>query len=388
MKIYMDNASTTKLDVEVINKMKGAIENIYGNPSSLHMFGREAKTEIEKARKNIARILNTKPDRIIFTSGGTESNNWIINKSVETLGVNHIITSKIEHSAILKPLEYLEKTGKVKITYINLDPLGHIDFQNLEQELKKTKDKTMVSLMHANNEIGNITNIHFMGELCKKYNAKFHSDTAQTMGFYKFDLENINLDFCICSAHKFHGPKGIGFIYINDKVKLDPFIHGGKQEFALRAGTENVIGIIGMNKAMEIAYKNLEKNKAYISSLKLKMLNKLKENIPNILFNGDCENLNNSLYKIINIKIPSNIPNDMIILKLDIKGIAVSSGSACSSGTAKGSHVIENLYKHDDNSINRKNKSNIRISLSKYNNEKEIDIIVKEIKNICDSKAI
>lgn len=407
MEIYLDNAATTRPDAEVINIIKSSLENNYGNPFSTHSFGREAKTSIENVRKKISGILKTNSQNIIFTSGGTEANNWIINKSIENLGINHIITSKIEHYAILKPLEYHKsKNNILNISYVDLDSKGHIDYNHLESILsvynEKKHIKTLVSLMHANNEIANITDIEKIGQLCKQYNSLFHSDTAQTIGHYKFDLESLNIHFLICSAHKFHGPKGVGFIYIRDNIKINPMICGGGQEFGLRGGTENVYGIIGMGKAIEVAYENLEKDKLYITSLKAKLIDELKKKIPEIKFNGDCENLDKSLYKIINIQIPTEIPNDLAILKLDMQGIAVSAGSACSSGTLKQSHVIENLNTQNKNGSNnsifiqeaflKNNKDiekentrfpNIRISLSKYNKEEEIDIVVKAIKNLC-----
>ncbi|MCP3659651.1 MAG: cysteine desulfurase [Bacteroidetes bacterium] len=374
MRLYFDNASTTKLDPKVVDIMEYALRNLYGNPSSLHRLGREAKHEIEKSRKNIAEILNTNPDRIIFNSGGTESNNWIIKKSIKDLGIKHIITSKIEHMAVLNPLYELEKNNIIRISNVKLNSLGHIDYLDLEQKLKNITDKTFVILMHANNEIGNISDIKLIGELCKKYNALFHSDTIQTMGFHKFDLSTINLDFALCSAHKLHGPKGVGFIYINDKIKLNPLISGGEQEFGLRGGTENLIGIIGLGKAFEIAYEDLNKNELYIKKLKNKLINELKKEIPKIKFNGDCENLDKSLDKIVNIRIPNNIDQNIAILKLDMKGIAVSSGSACSSGTIKSSHVIDNINKNEG--------VNIRISLSKFNTEEEISKLVKALKDL------
>ena len=379
MKIYLVNAATTPMDPEVVNAMIPAMQNQFGNPSSIHSWGREVKTAIENARKNVAKHLNVSPAEIFFTSGGTEANNTAIFCSVRDLGVKHAITSRIEHHAVLHTLEELAKEGKIKLSFVNLTENGHVDLSHLEELLKSTSDKTLVSLMHANNELGNLLPIKEVGDLCEKYNAFFHSDTVQTMAHYAFDLQSIKVHFITCAAHKFHGPKGVGFLYINNKVKINPFIFGGAQERNMRGGTENVYGIVGLSKALEIAYRDLDAHQKHIQELKKYLSDKLKANIPGIEFNGDT--LGNSLYTVLNVAFPPSENSEMLLFNMDIAGIACSGGSACSSGSNAGSHVLKALYGNAD-------RPSIRFSFSKYNTKAEIDAVVEKLKELYPTEKV
>lgn len=379
MKIYLDNSATTPMDPEVVNAMIPVMQNQFGNPSSIHSWGREVKTAIENARKNVAKHLNVSPAEIFFTSGGTEANNTAIFCSVRDLGVKHAITSRIEHHAVLHTLEELAKEGKIKLSFVDLNDKGHVDLNHLEQLLKSNSDKTLVSLMHANNELGNLLPIKEVGELCEKYNAVFHSDTVQTMAHYAFDLQSIKVHFITCAAHKFHGPKGVGFLYINNKVKINPFIFGGAQERNMRGGTENVYGIVGLSKALEIAYRDLDSHQKHIADLKKYMADKLKATIPGIEFNGDT--LGNSLYTVLNVAFPPSENSEMLLFNMDIAGIACSGGSACSSGSNAGSHVLKALYGNAD-------RPSIRFSFSKYNTKAEIDAVVEKLKELYPTEKV
>lgn len=373
MKIYLDNAATTPMDPEVVDAMIPVMKNQFGNPSSIHSWGREVKTAIENARKNVAKCLNVAPAEIFFTSGGTEANNTAIFCSVRDLGVKHAITSKIEHHAVLHTLEELAKEGKIKLSFVNLTEKGHIDLNHLEELLQSTKDKTLVSLMHANNELGNLLPIKEVGEICDKYDAIFHSDTVQTMAHYPFDLKDIKVHFITCAAHKFHGPKGVGFLYINNKVKISPFIFGGAQERNMRGGTENVYGIVGLSKALEIAFRDLDAHQKHIQELKSYMADQLQKNIPGLEFNGDT--LGKSLYTVLNVAFPPTENSEMLLFNMDIAGIACSGGSACSSGSNAGSHVLKALYGNAD-------RPSVRFSFSKYNTKAEIDVVVEKLKEL------
>lgn len=372
MKVYLDNAATTPLDPEVINAMLPVMQNSYGNPSSIHFWGRETKTALENARKTVARLINAAPSEIFFTSGGTEANNTAIFCSVRDLGIKHAITSRIEHHAVLHTLEELEKEGRVKLSFVNLDEKGRINIEHLD-EILKSNDRSLVSLMHGNNEIGNLLPIKEVGDICEKYNAVLHSDTVQTMAHFPFDLKKIKVQFINCAAHKFHGPKGVGFLYINSKIKIQPFIFGGSQERNMRGGTENVYGIVGLAKAMEIAIGNLDEHMEKISALKSYMAEKLKTNFPDIRFNGDT--LGKSLYTVLNVSFPSTENSEMLLFNLDIAGIACSGGSACSSGTDTGSHVLKTLYGNSD-------RPSVRFSFSKYNTKEEVDYVVEKLKEL------
>lgn len=346
----------------------------FGNPSSVHAYGREAKAAIENARRAIAKSIGVSPSELFFTSGGTEANNMAIQCSVRDLGIRHAITSRIEHHAVLHTLEELEKKGKIKLSFVNLDEIGRVNLNHLEELLEKG-ERSLVSLMHANNEVGNLLPIKKVGEICGKYDAIFHSDTVQTMGHYTFDMQDLNVHFITCAAHKFHGPKGVGFLYINSQVKIHPFIFGGAQERNMRGGTENTYGIIGLAKALEIAYRDMAEHVAYIQSLKSRMIEKLKETIPGVLFNGDSADLEKSLYTVLNVSLPESEENEMLLFNLDLKGISVSGGSACASGANTGSHVLGALYPNSK-------RGAVRFSFSKYNKKEEIDFVIEKLAEV------
>ena len=371
MKVYLDNAATTPLDKEVLDAMLPVMENQFGNPSSIHAFGRQTRALIENSRKTVAKLLNASPSEIFFTSGGTEADNMAIFGAVNDLGCVHAITTKIEHHAVLHTMEALQKEGKIKLSYVNLLPNANVDLQHLE-ELLKSNGKTLVSLMHANNEIGNLLPMQEVGELCKKYDAVFHSDTVQTMGHYAIDLQKVHIHFLTCGAHKFHGPKGVGFIYVNGNVKVHPYIHGGSQERNMRGGTENLYGIVGLGKALEIAYRDLEAHQKHIQEIKSYMIEQLKVAIPSVSFNGTSGE-SNSLYTVLSVCFPEHENAEMLLFNLDIAGIAASGGSACTSGSNQGSHVLSNIGCD-------MNRPSIRFSFSKYNTKAEIDYTVEKLK--------
>lgn len=373
MKVYFDNAATTPLDQEVFEAMKPYMLQHYGNPSSIHSHGREVRTAIERSRKKVADLLNASPAEIFFTSGGTEADNTALRCTVEDKNIQHVITTKIEHHAVLHTVELLEQKG-TKVTYLDLDDNGLINYQQLEQLLKSNK-QTMVSIMHANNEIGNLIDLEKVGELCKEYDAIFHSDTVQSMAHYAHDMEKLNLHFAVGSAHKFHGPKGIGFLYMNHESKIKPFIHGGAQERNMRGGTENVYGIVGLAKAMEIAYGDMDSHRKHIEGLKTRMIQKLKDTIDGVAFNGVSDQLDKSLYTVLNVCLPPSEDNDMLLFNLDISGVSVSGGSACSSGSSIGSHVLAELNRDQ-------NRGAIRFSFSKYNTLEEVDYAVEKLASL------
>jgi cysteine desulfurase len=373
MRIYFDNAATTSLDQLVLDSMMPYLTEKFGNPSSIYSYGRETRMAIEQARKTVAKILNAHPAEIFFTSGGTESSNTAIMASVRDLGCKHIITSSIEHHATLHTVEYINKLGLAKVSYVKLLPDGHVDLEDLETLLASTEQKTLVTLMHANNEIGNILDINAVGELCKLYNAIFHSDTVQTVGHYPFDLRNTPVHFITGAAHKFHGPKGVGLLYINENVRISPFVHGGGQERNMRAGTENLYGIVGFAKALELATADHDNNSAYIGTLKYYMLEELKKHVPGVAFNGDV--FGNSLYTVLNVSFPKTEKSEMLLFNLDINNICASGGSACTSGADAGSHVIRAIN-------NNPNQIAVRFSFSRHNTKEEIDLVVAKLKDL------
>ena len=377
MRIYLDNAATTPLDPDVLEAMLPYMKQYFGNPSSIHSYGREVKAGIEQARKKVAGYFNVSPSEIFFTSGGTEANNTAISCSIRDLGIKHAITSPIEHHAVLHTLEELDKQHKVKLSLVKLDENGHVDLDSLEKLLSEN-ERSLVSLMHANNEIGNLLPIEKVAQLCAKYDAIFHCDTVQTVGHYPINLSDIPVHFISCAAHKFHGPKGVGFLYISNKVKIHPFIYGGAQERNMRGGTENVYGIIGLAKALEIAYTHLDEHKKYITALKNYMAESLAENIPGILFNGDC--MGRALYTVLNICFPATDFGEMLLFNLDIAGIAASGGSACSSGSENRSHVLQALHVDETRPC-------VRFSFSKYNTKEEIDFCLEKLKELYSVKV-
>lgn len=379
MKIYLDNAATTPIDKEVLKVMVDVMENQYGNPSSIHAHGREVRTLVEKARKSVANLLNTAPANIFFTSGGTEADNTAIRSAVATLGLTHAITSKTEHHAVLHTLEMLEKTGVIKLSYVNVDEKGNVDYAHLE-ELLANNERSLVSLMHANNEIATLTDIAKVGEICQKYNAIYHSDTVQTMGHYPHDLSTLKAHFVVCSAHKLHGPKGVGFLYVNPSVKINPLLYGGAQERNMRGGTENVYGIVGLAKALELAYADMETHKNYIQGLKSYMIEALQKAVPAIDFNGET-GADKSLYTVLNVRFPEMDMADMLLFNLDINGISASGGSACSSGSNIGSHVLTAIGGNP-------NHPSIRFSFSKFNTKAEIDYVVEKVKEVFEKSGL
>ena len=372
MKVYFDNAATTPMRKEVIESISSVMEECYGNPSSSHAFGRTAKTYIETARKAIANLLNAMPQEIIFTSGGTESDNMILNCAVKDLKVTTLISSSIEHHAVLHALEALQKTYKINIAYVKVDNKGTIDLNHLEQLLQKDDSKKLVSLMHVNNEIGNILDLKKVGDMCSKYKALFHTDAVQGIGHFEFNLEELPIDFLSSAAHKFHGPKGIGFSFIRKNSGLEPFIHGGAQERGLRAGTESVHNIVGMHKALQIAYQNLKKEKKLVASIKEHFKFSLLNIFPEVKFNG-CSGENSiSTYTLINVAFPiSQEKASLLDFHLDLKGIACSKGSACQSGSTSGSHVLNTIQSDEI-----KSWPSLRFSFSIFNTKEEVDYVM------------
>ncbi len=369
-RIYLDNAATTPLDKNVIETMYEVMKDHFGNPSSTHAHGRKVKSIIEECRGNISKILNCKPSEIFFTSGGTEADNLALRGSVNQLGIKTIITSPIEHHAVLHTAEELHKNGLVELKLVNITPQGYVDTNHLI-ELLSESENCLVSLMHANNEIGNMIDIYEIGSICRKHNAYFHCDTVQTMGHFHFDLSKNLVDFICGAAHKFNGPKGVGFIYINKEAKISPLITGGAQEREMRGGTENVYGIAGMTKALELSYSTLEEKTKNLKLLKAKMMDRLKNEFTDIQFNGDPEG--NSLYTVLSVSFPKSEMGSLLLFNLDLKGISASGGSACSSGAVGGSHVIQQIAPNT-------NRTTVRFSFGKYNTEVDIDRTVETLK--------
>ncbi|MEA5426581.1 cysteine desulfurase family protein [Arcicella lustrica] len=375
MEIYCDNAATTSLDLEVLDTMIPYLTNHFGNPSSSHAIGRKAREAVEEARHKIAKLLNASENDIFFTSGATEANNLAISGAIKTYEVRNVITSRLEHKAVLQTLGQYSQHNDLEIDFVRLDNRGNVDFEQFEWLLKNNQ-QTLVSLMHGNNEIGNLTDIKKIGEICKKYDAIFHSDTTQTIGKHRFDVTKLYIDYIVGSSHKFHGPKGVGFIYINKYRKIQPHIYGGAQERGTRGGTENVAGIVGMAKALEIAYRNLEEYENYVAFLKSKMITALHDLFGDeISFNGESDSTTDSLPNILNVAFPNLKKGGVLVNRLDALGIAVSGGSACSNLTNNGSHVLKTLNRNLD-------KDSVRFSFCKYNTPAEIDLIIKAIVDI------
>jgi cysteine desulfurase len=380
MKAYLDNAATTQLDPEVLEVMLPLMTEQFGNPSSIHSYGRAVRSSIERARKSIAGILNAAPAEIFFTSGGTEADNTAISCSIETLNLKHAITSRIEHHAVLHTLEHLSKAGTIKLSYVNLNEKGEVDLEHLET-LLATNSRSLVSLMQGNNEIGNLLDLELVGDICQKYDAVFHSDTVQTMGHFRHDLQKLKTNFIVGAAHKFNGPKGVGFLYVRPGIKIVPFVHGGAQERNMRGGTENIYGIVGLAKALEIAYRDMDAHRSHIEGLKSRMIESLRSKIDGVTFNGNSADLGNSLYTVLSVSLPPSDISDMLLFNLDIAGIAVSGGSACSSGTDIGSHVLNELQIDPE-------RANVRFSFGKYNTEAEIDFAVNTLADLYKKEAV
>ena len=380
MKVYLDNAATTPVAPEVFEAMAPILKNDFGNPSSTHLFGRSSKAIIEHSRRGIAKHINCQPSEVVFTSGGTEADNMAMFTSVTELGVQRIVTSRIEHHAVGHTACHIQEKYSVELVYVDVDDAGNVDLEHLESILGATAQKTLVSLMHANNEIGTLLPIAEVSKICRRFGAYFHSDTVQTMGHYHFNLKELDIDFLTCAAHKFHGPKGIGFLYINNKVHSNAFIHGGAQERGLRGGTENLHGIVGLSKAMDLAYMNLEAHQKHVFALKSHMMNSLQNQFPEISFHGETS-YEKSLYTVLNVCFPQTDKASMLLFTLDLKGIAASGGSACSSGSSKGSHVLQGINADP-------NRPNARFSFSRYTTLKEIDYTVDQVVDIFKNKVV
>ncbi len=377
-KVYLDNAATTPLDPEVMEAMLVYMREHHGNPSAIHSFGRTTRAAIETARRKVAALLNCTPGEIIFTSGGTEADNMAIMGSVRDLGVKNVITSPIEHHAVEYVAQALQQEGKARAHWLRLLPDGQPDMEHLE-ELLKAHPQALVSLMHANNEIGTRIDLQAVGAMCRTYQALFHSDTVQTMGHYRFDMSTLPVDFITCAAHKFHGPKGVGFLFMRNSVVLKPMILGGSQERNMRAGTENVYGIVGLGKAMEVAYSDLDEHVQHVSGLKQRMKKELMEAVPGVSFNGDASE--NSLYTVLSVNFPDDGKSEMLIYNLDIEGIACSGGSACTSGSNKGSHVLGHLYPERPG-------ANVRFSFSKFTTQEEVHRAVDAVARVFAGAAV
>ena len=373
-RIYLDNAATTPIDPDIIKMMNEIMKVNFGNPSSAHSYGREARTIIEDSRKVIADLLHTSPGSIFFTSGGTEANNMAIKRSIYDQNIKHAITSKIAHPAVLAPLQELSGRGLITLSYVEIDNKGRISLSDLRSKLNSFPS-SFVSIMHANNEIGTIQDIKKIGGICREFNSTFHSDTVQTVGHYNFNMQELDVDFITASAHKFHGPKGVGFIYLSDNVNVKPLLLGGSQERNMRAGTENLHSIAGLAMAMQIAYNNLDEDTRYIKKLKSYMIERLKSEIPDIDFYANCTDLTNSLYTVLSVNFPKNEISEMLLFNLDIMGICCSGGSACSSGGVKGSYVFSSIVPNSE-------RPGIRFSFSKYNTVEDIDYTIKVLKDL------
>ena len=378
-KIYFDNAATTEISEKVISEMMKAMKVNYGNPSSTHSHGRNSKAILELSRKTIAEKFNVNPKEIIFTSGGTESNNMIIKTVVIAQNIERIISTKIEHKAVLNSIESIAKERGVTILFLDVDEYGLPNKQQLIEYLENSDEKTLVSLMHINNETGTMIDLEEFGKICKSNNALFHSDTVQTIGHYNIDLDKINIDFMTCSAHKFHGPKGVGFAYIKNGQTVKPFIEGGDQERGYRGGTESIHNIVGLKTAIDISYENLENDSKKVKELKDHFIKTVMKRIPETKINGK-HNINESSYAILNLCLPINSDKKTILnFKLDLAGISCSSGSACQSGSSQPSHVLSEMLSDDD-----MKKISLRFSFSKFNTIKEVNYVVEFLKNFVE----
>jgi cysteine desulfurase len=373
MNVYLDNAATTPVAPEVVEAMIPVLYHHFGNPSSTHAFGRQAKALLETSRRSIAQALNCAPSELIFTSGGTEADNMALHAAVTQLGVKRIITTSIEHHAVGHTAEALKVSDSIEVVYLALDAKGNVNLQELEQ-LLQVPTPTIVSLMHANNEIATMLPLEHVAKLCRQYGAYFHSDTVQTMGHYHFDLAALDIDFITCAAHKFHGPKGIGFLYVNKKTRVNPLIHGGSQERGLRGGTENIAGVVGLAKAIELAYTDLEAHQNHVWGLKSYMISRLQALFPEVLFHGETS-YEKALYTVLNVCLPATAKAGLLLFTLDLKGVAVSGGSACTSGATKGSHVLEGIGAD-------MSRPNARFSFSRFTTKEEIDYALQQIEEV------
>ena len=373
MQVYLDNAATTPVAPKVVEAMIPILKEGFGNPSSSHFFGRQVKAHIETARRSIAKHINCSPSEIIFTPGGTEADNMAITEAVNSLGVKRIVTSTIEHHAVGHTAANICDKKDIELVYVKIDEKGQVDLTDLKTILSDGK-KTLVSLMHANNEIATLLPIEEVSKVCRENGAFFHSDTVQTMGHYPFDLQKLDIDFITCAAHKFHGPKGVGFLYNNKNVRIHSMIHGGAQERGLRGGTENTSGIVGLSKAFDLAYEDVAEHQKYVQGLKNHMISELRKNIEGVEFHGEIDS-NKSLYTVLNVCLPKTEKSGLLLFTLDLKGIACSGGSACSSGAVLGSHVLAGINAPSD-------KPNARFSFSRYTTKEEINFTIGVLKEI------
>lgn len=379
--IYLDNAATTPMLPEVVDVMTNAMNDNYGNPSSVHQIGRKAKSSIETARKKIASYFNVSAGEVFFTSGGTEADNMVLQNAVLNLGIDNIVTTKLEHHAVLHTVEFLKEKHGINVVFLDVDVQGQINIADLEGVLKGLTGSTLVSLMWVNNEIGNILPIKEVAEICKKYEALFHSDTVQAVGHYKLDLQEIPIDFMVASAHKFHGPKGVGFVFVRKGIVMKSLFHGGGQERGVRSSTENVYGVLGMQKALEISVKEMEKDKNKIEGLKKSLIEGVKDIFPSVQFNGVSEVLEKSSYTILNIRFP--FQDKMLLFNFDLMGLSVSGGSACQSGSSKGSHVLQSFLDEEE-----QKKASVRFSFSKLNSMEDINVVLELIKKLKNQKKL
>lgn len=374
-KVYLDNAATTPMHPEVIETITKVMKDTFGNPSSTHQYGRKARALVEAARKEIAKTFNVGAGEVVFTSGGSEADNLILRNAVQHLEVEHIITSKIEHHAVLHVVEALEKEFSIKVSYVDLDVNGAVRLDHLESLLEQHTEKALVSLMAINNEIGTILDLNKVCQICLKHQALFHSDTVQVIGHYRLDLVETPIDFITASAHKFHGPKGIGFAIIKKGFGIKPMLIGGEQERGARAGTENVHNICGMQAALKSCMARLDTDSIQIKNLKKYFIDQLNELNANIAFNGHSDHLEKSTYVTLNVRFSKDIP--MLLFNLDLKGIAASGGSACQSGSSKGSHVLTTILPKEEAL-----KTSVRFSFSAYTTKEDIDYVISVLKEM------
>ena len=373
--VYFDNAATTPLHPEVVESMLEHMRQTHGNPSSIHAAGRSAKAVLEKSRRSIAQLMGCAPSEIFFTSGGTESDNTALRGLIDRGEVHHLISSSIEHHAITHTLEYLGKQRGIPISWVQLTSNGHIDLNHLQTLLAHAKN-ALVSLMHGNNEIGNMIDLDAVGQLCRANDAIFHTDAVQTVGYFPFHLQSMSVDLLSASAHKFNGPKGVGFLYIRAGLQPEPFIHGGAQERQLRGGTENLHSIVGMTRALELACAHMNEKESHIRGLRERLIGQLRSRMPDVAFNGDVDG--RTLYTVVNASFPPHPNGEMLLFNLDIQGICASGGSACSSGSQVGSHVLQGIGADSS-------RHHVRFSLGHQNTEEEVDYVVETVTNLLAS---
>lgn len=372
--IYLDNAATTQVYPEVFEEMKPYFTEYYGNPSSVYQFAQESKNKVERAREEIAEMLNAKPEEIYFTGGGSESDNWALVATAETYAKKgkHIITSKIEHHAILHTCEYLESRG-YEVTYLDVDENGLIDLEQLKKSIRE--DTILISIMSANNEIGTVQPIAEIGKIAKEHEIFFHTDAVQAFGHIPIDVEEMQIDMLSASGHKIHGPKGIGFLYIRKNVRIGAFIHGGSQERGKRAGTHNVPGIVGMGAATALAVQNMEENAKKQIEVRDYLISRIEKEIPYVKVNGHREK-----------RLPNNvnvcfrfIEGESLLIMLDQKGICASSGSACTSGSLDPSHVLLAIGLPHEIA-----HGSLRLTLSEETTKEDADYVVDNLKMIVE----